>query len=262
MPDAKRLLSLAAGAALIAAGAAAFLRPAPPRTILLTDVRAAPMAEEPGTLGVFLTIENSGGPDRLVDVAARGADVARIEAPEAGDGLPIPAGAAPSLAADGAWLRIEGLEDVADGRLIPLTLTFAEAGRVTAKARLDAPTRAGGAAAYGLPGIGDVCVVGEGEPAPQMTLAAEPDAEGWTVRVSAREFAFTRTEDAVHVPGEGHGHLYVDGLKLQRLYEPEARIGALPPGRHRITVTLNTNDHRAYVVDGSPVTASVVVEQD
>jgi len=43
------------------------------------------------------------------------------------------------------------------------------------------------------------------------------------------------------------------------MYTPEARIGALPPGDHRIEVTLNTNDHRAYVVGDVPVTASAVV---
>ena len=58
-----------------------------------------------------------------------------------------------------------------------------------------------------------------------------------------------------HVPGTGHAHLYLNGLKLGRLYVPSARIGALPPGDHMVRVTLNANDHRAYVVDGDPVTA-------
>jgi len=51
-------------------------------------------------------------------------------------------------------------------------------------------------------------------------------------------------------------------MKIGRLYTPEAYIGALPKGQHEIRVTLNTNDHRAYVVDEVPVTASMTIEVD
>jgi hypothetical protein len=65
-----------------------------------------------------------------------------------------------------------------------------------------------------------------------------------------------------HVPGMGHGHIYVGGMKLDRLFKSEYLIGQLPPGRHEVRVTLNTNDHRAYVVDDVPVSASTFIMVD
>ena len=91
----------------------------------------------------------------------------------------------------------------------------------------------------GLFGIGDICVVGEGEPAPSLTLSVTPDGDGWRVQIDAQDFTFSKDfVDLYHVPGMGHGHLYVGGMKLGRLYAPEAYIGALPKGQHEIRVAL------------------------
>ena len=60
----------------------------------------------------------------------------------------------------------------------------------------------------------------------------------------------------------GHGHIYVSGMKIGRLYQPEARIGTLPKGEHQVRLTLNTNDHRAYVVGDQPVTATATIVVD
>ena len=65
--------------------------------------------------------------------------------------------------------------------------------------------------------------------------------------------------DGDHVAGTGHGHIYLNGLKLGRLYSSSAEIGPLPSGVHVVRVTLNTNNHKAYVVDGKPVTATVTL---
>ena len=45
-----------------------------------------------------------------------------------------------------------------------------------------------------------------------------------------------------HVPGEGHAHVYVDGVK-NRVYGPYYHIPGLEPGSHHIRVTLNANTH-------------------
>ncbi len=129
---------------------------------------------------------------------------------------------------------------------------------------MGAAVAVGEAEALGLGGIGDICQVGEGEPAPRISLSAEPsEGGGWRIRVEAEDFAFRKDlVDGPHVPGTGHGHLYVGGVKVGRLYAPEAEIGPLPPGRHVVRVTLNTNDHRAYVVDGAPVTAELSLEAE
>lgn len=228
-----------------------------PEPILLTEATAAPTG--PGTAAVFLRIENRGAPDRLVSVSSV-SGAASLYAPESSDGVPSPTGPGAQLAADGAHIRIAGA-DLSHGQLIPLTLTFAEAGRVTAKARLIDPTVDKGASEVGLFGIGGICQVGEGEPAPAISLRTEPDGEGWRILIDTDEFTFSDERTGLfHVPGEGHGHLYVGGLKMGRLYSDEARIGALPPGKHIVRVTLNTNDHRAYVVEDEPVTATAVIE--
>ena len=60
--------------------------------------------------------------------------------------------------------------------------------------------------------------------------------------IGVEDFTFSEEFiDLFHVPGIGHGHLYVGGMKLGRLYTPEAYIGALPKGQHEIGVTLDTN---------------------
>ena len=44
--------------------------------------------------------------------------------------------------------------------------------------------------------------------------------------------------------------------QISKFGGPSTKIGALPVGRHEISVTLNTNDHRFYAVNGERVEAS------
>ena len=262
MKAAKRLLAVAVVAGAVLA-AVMLLRPAGPGDILLSGATAAPIEGAPGTVAVFVTIGNTGPADRLTGARSPDATGAELVSPAAAEGLPIPAGSAPELASDGAYLRLTGVEGgLEDGRLIPVTLEFERAGSLATKARIAEPQQAGRASAFGLLGLGDICIAGEGgEPAPAISLEVQPDDGGWTVQVLAEDFTFSEAlAEGPHIPGTGHGHLYLGGLKLQRLYAPVARIGALPPGRHELRVTLNTNDHRAYVVDDAPVTATAVIE--
>lgn len=226
--------------------------------ILITDAVLTPL--EDGTLAGFARIENMGRPDRLIAVTSPAGDATLYDPAQAGR-LPLPSGRV-ALAADAAHIRLEA-ETLNDGALVPLTLSFEHAGEVRLKARLSDPTVQGGAEEVGLFGLGDICIVGDGEPAPQIALTVHPDGEGWRVEITAQEFIWS--EDLVglyHVPGMGHGHIYVGGMKLGRLYGPTAHIGALPPGDHAVRVTLNTNDHRAYVVDDVPVVAEAVIRVD
>ncbi|QBF32020.1 copper chaperone PCu(A)C [Thalassococcus sp. S3] len=248
--------------AALGLGGAFLLRPqGDADDILLSAATAAPLEE--GGAAIFLTVENRGTPDRIISVSSPLGDVS-LYSPEAEDGIPAPSGLSASLAADGAHLRLSGLStDLQYGQLIPLSLRFEEAGEVTTKARLIDPQKQGGAQEVGLFGLGDICRVGEGEPAPKIALSVHEGVEGWRIRVEAEEFEFSKDFAGLyHVPGMGHGHLYVGGMKLERLYSNEASIGALPKGRHVVRVTLNTNDHRAYVVDDAPVTAMAVIEVD
>lgn len=248
--------------AVIVAAATVFIRQGGEADhILLTDVSAAPLPD--GDLGVFMKVENRGAPDRLISVFS-GVAEATLYSPEADAGPPMPSGQGPALAADGAHIRLSNLSGAADdGRLIPLTLTFETAGKINIKARVSAPKTIGGAEEVGLFGLGDICVVGEGEPAPEVSLSVAPDGDGWKITVNTDQFEFSDALTGLyHVPGMGHGHIYVGGMKIGRLYQPEARIGALPKGEHLVRLTLNTNDHRAYVVDDQPVTATTTIVVD
>ncbi len=246
---------------VIAAAAAFMQRGGGADHILLTEVSAAPLPD--GDLGVFLKVENRGAPDRLIAVTSPEAD-AILYSPEAAIGPPMPSGQGPALAADGAHIRLSGLAGAPeDGRLIPLTLVFETAGEVTTKARISDPKATGGAEEVGLFGLGDICVVGDGEPAPQVSLSVIPDGDGWKINVNTDQFEFSDALTGLyHVPGMGHGHIYVGGMKIGRLYQPETRIGALPKGEHQVRLTLNTNDHRAYVVGDQPVTATATIVVD
>ena len=96
-----------------------------------------------------------------------------------------------------------------------------------------------------------------------ISIHVEPDAHGaggFNVRIDASGFTFA--PDSVngdHVAGEGHAHIYVDGVKIGRVYGPWFFLGGLSPGEHEVRVTLTANTHQPYKRDGEPLAASVVV---
>ena len=82
-----------------------------------------------------------------------------------------------------------------------------------------------------------------------VELHVEPDAvDGYNIRVTTVGFTFTpQSANAEHVPGEGHAHLYVDGVQVTRLYGPAYHLTGVEPGEREIRVSLNTNAHADYV---------------
>lgn len=108
---------------------------------------------------------------------------------------------------------------------------------------------------------GSIEVAPEGAPQVDLTVEADPTG-GWNVTLDTANFTFTpETVNAAHVPGTGHAHLYVDGVKVARLYSAHFHLADLPPGPRQITVSLNTNDHMHYVVGGQPVEAHTIVNR-
>jgi hypothetical protein len=52
-------------------------------------------------------------------------------------------------------------------------------------------------------------------------------------------------------PGEGHVHLYLDGKKVAKIFEPQYVLKDLPSGHHEVVVELAHNNHESYGVKKS-----------
>ena len=91
----------------------------------------------------------------------------------------------------------------------------------------------------------------------------DPSA-GWNLNVITTNFTFdARAAGLENVEGHGHAHVYVNGVKLGRVYGAWHHIGALPLGKNEVTVSLYANDHSALASGGVKITSTstVIVEQ-
>ncbi len=111
---------------------------------------------------------------------------------------------------------------------------------------------------------GEMLVLDAASAPPSLTLdVVEDPMSGWNLNIRTANFRFAPEHaSSAHITGEGHAHVYVNGLKIARLYGPWMHISALDPGENVIMVTLNSNDHRTLAIDDKPVSAetTIVVE--
>ncbi|MEM7242378.1 MAG: hypothetical protein AAF429_09350 [Pseudomonadota bacterium] len=98
---------------------------------------------------------------------------------------------------------------------------------------------------------------------PDLRLEITKDAvSGWNLFVDVENFTFVpASEGAEAVLGEGHAHLYVNDVKMARLYGPHFHMPDLPTGEHRLRVTLNANNHASYAVNGQAVAVEALLVQ-
>ncbi|WP_163847330.1 hypothetical protein [Pseudooceanicola aestuarii] len=97
-----------------------------------------------------------------------------------------------------------------------------------------------------------------------VTFAATAEGAGG-VNLQIRPEGFTFAPEAVnaaHVTGQGHAHVYVDGVKIVRAYGPWVHLPGLAPGEAEIRVTLNANSHQQLATEGQPVEARQIVTID
>ena len=228
----------------------------PARHLMISDVTANPMG---AGAAATMTIANEGAPARLIDVSSTLSE-ARFH--NADRGLPIPAGRS-SLAVDAAHIMIAPADaPFENGALLPLTLRFEQAGNVSVKARFMVP-EPGSMAAHMAMGHGTMQHEVTDAAPPEVRLTVVEDDRGWIAQIDTRNFTFSEElQVGDHVPGLGHAHVYLGDMKLGRLFSNSYAIGALPPGQHLLRVTLNTNDHRAYAIDGQPIVAETIIEVD
>ncbi len=277
----KKPVAIVVACACVVAGAlaAAFLL-GQEEQVSLSNARLELVPTQEGTALVYVSILNDGPPDRLVGASSTAASGARIMGAAGEGGLPIPAGSTPSLSGDGAHLMLEGVQmPLEEGSLVPFALEFERSGRVASKAAVAPPSdphdmhRGTGGQMMQHEGMEETegmedmatdstaMMTEHGMPPPSIEMDVTPtDGGGWRVELMTENFTFDEEQDPpVHVPGHGHGHLYIDGLKIGRMYAPVAEFGRLPPGRYTVSVSLNTNTHLPYTNDDGVVSAETAI---
>jgi copper(I)-binding protein len=224
-------------------------------TISLFDASAVQSPGDANEFMVALSIENNGEPDRLISASSPSALNVSIMNPSAdGSAIIIPKNGRGILAMDGAHIIIMAMPGTFEqGAFLPLNLTFENAGSVSVRVQ-----NTGTAAMnHGLAnGISET-------PTPDLglTWTIAPGANGAVVKLNTENFTFINVEDGTaHAPNHGHAHVYLNGLKLGRLYSDTYQFGALSPGNYTLSVALNSNDHRPYVNDNGPVMDTLVFE--
>ena len=99
-------------------------------------------------------------------------------------------------------------------------------------------------------------------PAPMaVEIQLAPDPLGGA-NLMVMPHGFTLAPEKVNEPnvaGEGHPHVYVNGVKLSRLYSPYMHLGMLQPGMNEVRVTLNANMHQEYAHNGQTIEAVATI---
>ncbi len=104
----------------------------------------------------------------------------------------------------------------------------------------------------------------ESASAPVLAMVIHKDHfTGWNLELVTENFQFTPDEcGGPHMQGTGHAHLYINGQKSARIYSSWHHLPDMAPGKYTLEITLVTNDHRSYTLDGQPIGATydLVVE--
>lgn len=106
-------------------------------------------------------------------------------------------------------------------------------------------------------------VTADGSPAPTLAISLKKDSvSGWNLTIQTTNFTFAPEKaGSEHVAGEGHAHLYVDGVKVARVYGEHFHLDGLTPGEHEVKVTLNANSHEALSAGAVPIEATTTINE-
>jgi hypothetical protein len=101
------------------------------------------------------------------------------------------------------------------------------------------------------------------KPVPSVTHLVFPDIMGgYNVQIIPRNFEFTAAAINREVKNnQGHAHIYVNGIKVSRVYSKWYYLSAgfLKPGVNTVSVTLNANDHSEWAINGGRILSNVRV---
>ena len=103
----------------------------------------------------------------------------------------------------------------------------------------------------------------DGRSAPTLEVVITKDMmSGYNINIKAKGFKWApQRASMAHRAGEGHAHIYVDGIKVGRVYGSRYHLSTsqlnLKPGTHKIKVDLNGNDHIPYTYNGKLIAKTV-----
>lgn len=241
---------LIAGLSLVAiVGILAWMNSGKSKNIVLSDATISAMPD--GSYMASVKMTNIGGADVLESASMEGFPQAHLMAQQ--NDIVVPGSGAPTLAADGVHIMMMGEQGKLEpGVLVPISLHFKDNGKVTTRAKVT-PMKMDHSGSNGQEIDGT-----------QMRLeVTSASRDGLTGRLVLNGIDLvTVNDDTAHVQGQGHAHLYLNGLKLQRLFSEEFEVGDLLPGEYSVSVTINTNDHRPYLQGNIALSDQVSVTVD
>ena len=105
--------------------------------------------------------------------------------------------------------------------------------------------------------------VDQTKPVPTVTIEATKDEkDGYNLHLLTTNYRFT--PEAVNtepVSNTGHAHLYVNGVKIARVYSDWFNLSAadMQEGENLIEVTLNANDHSEWMLNDQHISATTTL---
>ena len=100
---------------------------------------------------------------------------------------------------------------------------------------------------------------------PQLNISiTEDDMSGYNLHLTTQNFQLespTQEGNTRNNIVEGHGHLYINGTKIQRVYSSDIHIPGkyINKGINQISVTLNGHDHSAWRKDGKEIISTIFI---
>lgn len=84
---------------------------------------------------------------------------------------------------------------------------------------------------------------------PSLAVTHKLEKDDLHLQLTVTNFSFSlENMGKDNKPGEGHVHLYLDGKKVAKIFEPTYVLKDISSGKHEIVVELAHNNHDSYGV--------------
>lgn len=114
----------------------------------------------------------------------------------------------------------------------------------------------------------DQLVIPEGMLIPQLGLQLRRDeTDGYNLHLELRNFLMESPDfrsDSSDPVVRGHAHLYLNGVKLTRLYAADLHLPArlFRPGINSLQISINDHNHSVWAIDKEPIQATILLNPD